>query len=58
MRGSVYSNRHSRVLALLLAEAGFEVYLFVQRLLLNKPLECLNDMIRTFNMAGTADTYA
>jgi hypothetical protein len=58
MYGAVHRNRHAGVLALFLTKAGFEVYLVMEGSFLNKLLKGLNDVKRTFDMAGTADAYA
>jgi hypothetical protein len=46
------------MLALFLAKAGLKIYSVMQHLFLDKLLESLNDVVGTFDMAGTADTNA
>jgi hypothetical protein len=58
MYRAVYRNRYPRMPALLLAKAGFEIDPVVERLFFDKLLKSLNDVIGTFNVTGTADTYA
>jgi hypothetical protein len=58
MNHAVYRNRHPRMLALLLAKAGLKINPVMQRFLLDKLLKRLNDIVGTFDMAGTADTDA
>jgi hypothetical protein len=58
MDHAVYRDRHPRMLALFLAKAGLKIYPVMQRLFLDKLLESLNDVVGTFDMAGTADTNA
>jgi hypothetical protein len=54
----VHGDRHARMLALFHAEAGSEVDPVVEGLFLNKLLESLDHIKRTFNVAGAADTNA
>jgi hypothetical protein len=58
MDHAVYRDRHSRMLALLLAKAGLKIYFVMQHFFFDKLLESLNDVVGTFDMAGTADTNA
>jgi hypothetical protein len=55
---AVHRNPNPGILALLHAEAGFEVYLIVKGLLLDKMLEGLDHIVGPLDMAGTADTNA
>jgi hypothetical protein len=58
VQGSADGNRHSRILALLLAKTRLEVDFLMQAFFFDKLLKGLNDIVGTFYVARAADAHA